>query len=161
MTKILNKKNPLHWCDTINFMKNPKSYEIKKFSPILAKFLKENYPNFVYNYKDLLRSKLEFSRTWSRKPFFRKIQNFIRSERSDGFFLNSLPNVLENWSLYKELLSSNHLDRPKFAATRAITNIKKKIQTDIKSQSMNQPHHISAWSSEWFLRYRSLSFPKF
>ena len=54
-------------------MKNLKSYKIQHFFLILAKFWKENYLNFDYNYKDLLRSKLEFSGTWSR-TFFEKFK---------------------------------------------------------------------------------------
>ena len=42
-------------------------------------------------------------------PFFREIQNFIKSECSDGFFPNSIPNVIEHWSLHKELHGENFM----------------------------------------------------
>ena len=45
-----------------------------------------------------LAQNLNFAELWV-KMLFRKIQNFIKSERSDGFLPNSISNVLEHWSL--------------------------------------------------------------
>ena len=36
--------------DNVNFTKNSKSYKIRNFFSILAKFLKENYPHFIYDW---------------------------------------------------------------------------------------------------------------
>ena len=36
------------------------------------------------------------SRNWAKPHFLRKIQNFIKSERFDGFFINSIPNFVEH-----------------------------------------------------------------
>ena len=35
-----------------------------------------------------------FAELGAKPPFFRKTQNFIKSERFDEFFPNSIPNVL-------------------------------------------------------------------
>ena len=56
--------------------------------------------------KNYLFQNLNLAGLKAKMPFFPKIRNFIKSERSDGFFQNSVSNVLEHWSPYEELLSS-------------------------------------------------------
>ena len=41
-------------------------------SPILTKFLKENYLNFIYNYEEIFGWELEFNATWSENALFSK-----------------------------------------------------------------------------------------
>ena len=60
----------------------------------------------LHFYLQLLGSKLECSGTWNENAFFRKIRNFVKSERFYGLFPNLIPNILEHLSLYKELFSS-------------------------------------------------------
>ena len=57
--------------------------------------------------KNDLAQNLNFSERKSETAHFWKIQNFIKSERFDGFFLNSIPSVLEHWYPHKELFSSH------------------------------------------------------
>ena len=103
---------------------------------VLSQPLKTKLPNRFY--LQLLRNIL--LNTWISRnleqncPFLRKIQNFIKSERFDWFFSNSIPNVLEHWSLDKELFSSIAT----FVTVTAVTVNFRKIDVVIKSHSMNQ-----------------------
>ena len=56
--------------------KNLKFYKIRTFPPISAKFLKENFTYFIYNYKELFSSELEISGTWSDNAPFPKNSKF-------------------------------------------------------------------------------------
>ena len=67
------------------FRKFPiKSYKIRTGSPILisAKLKNQN-------------AHMILSTIMRNNFFFRKIQNFIKSERFEGFFSNSIPSVLD------------------------------------------------------------------
>ena len=52
--------------------------------------------------KNYLAHYLIFADPGAKMLFFQKIQSFIKSERFDGFFPNSIPNALEHSSFYKE-----------------------------------------------------------
>ena len=61
-------------------------------NPIKFEPLPRCWPNlnttlldFIYNYEELFGSKFEFCGTWTENALFRKIQNFIKSKRFDGF----------------------------------------------------------------------------
>ena len=79
--------------------------------------------------KNYLSQNLNFAKPGAEMSFFRKIQNFIKSERAKGFFPSSIPNVLNN-----DLFINNYLARLKFAAARVFTDIFQKIKNFLKSQ---------------------------
>ena len=91
-------KIPWSRCDNVNFLKTSKSYKIQTSFTISDKFNLDP----IYNYKEVFDSKFEFRET----AIFRKIQNYIKFKRLDGFFPYSIPNVLEHWSLYKRNYST-------------------------------------------------------
>ena len=78
-----------------------KPYESLIFYPISAQFQNQTIQILSTIIKNYLAN-LNFARLGAKMPFFWKIQNFIKSENFDGFFLNLIPNVLEHQSLYKE-----------------------------------------------------------
>ena len=82
-------------------------------------------------------------------PFFWKIQNFIKSERSHGFFFSNLIpfflNVLEHWSHYKELFSSIVISIDIYS-----NDIFRKFQNVIKSQSAHQLRQKLYWKKGHF-----------
>ena len=90
----------------MNFTKNSKSYDIQTFSPISAKLKNQTTQISSTIMENYLAKNLNLAELEAKMPFFRKIQYFIKSERFNGFFPNSIPNVLEDWSLYKELIIS-------------------------------------------------------
>ena len=84
-----------------------KFYQIlRTFFPISAKMKNQTTQILSTIMKNYFSSKREFRKSWSENAFFRNIQNLIKSGRFEGFFLISIPNVLEHWSLFKELFSS-------------------------------------------------------
>ena len=96
--KILTQSTKSRKVDAITsiFTKNSKFCKIQTLSPISAKFLKENYPHFISIVKKYLVQNLNLAELGAKMPVFRKIQNFMKFQRSDGLFPNSLPNVLED-----------------------------------------------------------------
>ena len=76
------------------------------FKSISAKFKNQTTSTLYTILKSYLSHNLNFSELWKNSPFFRVIENFIKSERFDEFFPNLIANLLEHWSLYKELFSS-------------------------------------------------------
>ena len=114
------KKISYIWCDNVSFMKNLKSYKIQTlcmwntFSVRLCRsaesaseaiFLAlhsvshslKNQTTHILStiMKSYLAIKLNFAKPRAKISFFRKIQNFIKSERFYEFFPSSIPNVLE------------------------------------------------------------------
>ena len=84
----------------VSFTKNLKSYKIRTSSPISAKL--KNQTNYILStiMKNYLAQNLNFAILGAKMLFFRKIWNFIKSERFHGVFLNLIPNVLEYCYLY-------------------------------------------------------------
>ena len=66
----------------------------KKTSHILSKVI-----------KNCSAQNLNLAELGAKMSFFSKNSKFYKIQRSNGFFLNSIRNVLEHWSRYKELFS--------------------------------------------------------
>ena len=58
------------------------------------------------NGAELLAANLNFAELGVKMPIFRKIWNFIKSERIDEYFPNPIPSVMKHLWLHKELFIS-------------------------------------------------------
>ena len=86
-TSILRKiQNPIKFEPLLRFRPNLKTKSLD-LCTVIKKYLAEN---------------LNFAELEAKMPFLWKNQNFMKSERFDAFVPNSIPNVLEHWSLYKD-----------------------------------------------------------
>ena len=70
----------------VNFTKNSKSYKIRNFSPISVKLRIETTEILSTIMKKYLARNVNIAELGAKMPFYRKIQNFIKFERSEGFF---------------------------------------------------------------------------
>ena len=89
---LIYYKIPYSWCNNVNFTKNSISYKIRTFPPISAKFLKENYWHFVYNYGEVFGSKLEFRGAWSENALLSKNSKFYKIWMLRWIFYKFNPN---------------------------------------------------------------------
>ena len=80
----------------MNFTKNSNTIKLKPFFRFWQNFYNNAANILSTNMKNYLAQNFNLVELASKMPCFRKIQNFIKSERSDGFSSNLIPNVLEH-----------------------------------------------------------------
>ena len=83
--------------------------------------------------KNYLVQNVNLAELAAKMPFFRKIQNFIKSQNFQGLFPNSIPTSLNIDLVIKKYLAQSK----KFPKVNAISSILRKAQNPIKFESFS------------------------